>query len=301
MVDKAVILAAGSATRMQKNIEKYIANEKELLTVKKGEKMAACFEMFPFLDYQILNLVHAGMKEINIVLKADDTFFINHYDIYGKTLFPEVEISYSFQEIPDGTAHAALAAEEFINDERFILLNGDNNYPEDSLKMLLSTPEDYSSMVAFDTECFNIWTRERLKSFAVIRTLKGKLEEIIEKSQDPENYMTCDYLYTKNNGKIEVRNKILTSMNLWCFSSEIMDMCKKVRRHEPRKFGKEGEYELPDAVELLIKEGIEILVYYSCGDILDLTRAEDIEVVGEQIRKNLSDKVIELKKRYKRL
>ena len=53
MVNKAVILAAGSASRMQENIEKYITDDEELSAVKKGEKMAARFRKFPFLDYQI--------------------------------------------------------------------------------------------------------------------------------------------------------------------------------------------------------------------------------------------------------
>jgi len=36
-------------------------------------------------------------------------------------------------------------------------------------------------------------------------------------------------------------------------------------------------------------------------DVLDLTMAEDVKIVGSNIRKNLMDKMLELNKRYARL
>jgi len=301
MLSKAVILAAGSASRMQKNIERYISNREELSAVKKGEKMAASFGNYPFLDYQILNLIQAGLREINLVLNPEDTFFTNHYNKNGKILFPEAVISYSFQKIPDGTAHAVLVAERFINGDRFVVLNGDNNYSARSIQMLLNTQEKYSSMVAFDTVGFNESTREKLKAFAVVETEDGKLREIVEKAQNPGKYITRDLLYTINNDRLRVNNSIMTSMNLWCFAPAMMYACRDVGRHEPRKEGKPGEFELPDAVKLWMQQGGEILVYYACADVLDLTMAEDVKIVGSNIRKNLMDKMLELEKRYARL
>lgn len=298
MVSKAVILAAGSASRMQQNIERYIIDKEELSAVRKGEKMAARFKKHPFLDYQILNLIKSGLKDINIILKPDDVFFTKYYETYGKRLFPEAVISFSFQEIPDGTAHAVLAAEKFICNDRCILLNGDNNYSSESIQMLMKTPTQYSAMIAYDYRGFNRWTRQRLKSFAVIITQDGKLREIIEKAPDPEQYITHDHLYTQNNKRIEISERMLFSMNLWCFSSDIVQECKKVKRHAPRKKGKPGEFELPDAVKRLVQRGDEVLVYYACEDVLDLTRAEDIEIVGNRIQKSMQDKIAELEKRH---
>jgi dTDP-glucose pyrophosphorylase len=298
MVSKAVILAAGSASRMQQNIEKYIIDKEELSAVRKGEKMAARFKKHPFLDYQILNLIQSGLKDITIVLKPDDVFFTKYYETHGKRLFPEAEISFSFQEIPDGTAHAVLAAEKFIHNDRCIVLNGDNNYSSESIKMLMKAPQQYSAMIAYDYEGFNRWTRQRLKAFAVIITSRGKLREIIEKARYPEQYIIRDHLYTKNNKRIEISERTLFSMNLWCFNPEIVQECKKVKRHASRKSGKPGEYELPDAVMQMVRRGKEVLVYYACEDVLDLTRAEDIEIVGDRIQKNMQDKISELEKRH---
>ena len=42
-------------------------------------------------------------------------------------------ISFSFQEVADGTAHAVLAAASFVNEDRFFVLNGDS-YSEIDLK-----------------------------------------------------------------------------------------------------------------------------------------------------------------------
>ena len=221
MVNKAVILAAGSGTRMQENIEKYITDDEELMAVRKGEKMATRFKKFPFLDYQILNLVQTGLKKINLVLKHDDVFFTEYYDRFGNRLFPEVEISYSFQKIPDGTAHAVLAAQDFIDGDKCIVLNGDNNYSTESLGMLIEAPDGYSSMIAYDSTGFNPWTRQRLKAFAVVLTSEGKLKKIVEKASNPEHYMTHDLLYTENNLRVQVSDRILFSMNLWCFTPHI--------------------------------------------------------------------------------
>lgn len=298
MIEKAVILAAGSATRMQPQIERYVRDKDELAAIRKGEKMAARFGKFPFLDYQLLNLVRSGLKKINLVLKPEDDFFRKHYDMKGRIIFPEVEISYSFQEVADGTAHALYAARAFIEKDRFLLLNGDNNYSKNAIRMLMDSPEGVSALVAYDVDGFNRWTKERLGTFAVIRVSGGRLVEIVEKPENPLDYKTSDYLYTLGNGKVEVWERVLTSMNLWCFTMDIVDACRIVPRHAPRKPGKPGEYELPDAVKILLERGRKVMVYYACEDVLDLTRAEDIAVVSEQIRKNLTDSIEELKIRY---
>ena len=164
VIDKAVILAAGSASRMQNGIERYVSEGDELSAIRVGEKMAARFARFPFLDYQILNLALSNLGMINIVLRPDDRFFTERYRGIGRALFPEVDLSFSFQEVADGTAHALLQAVDFIGDDRFLLLNGDNHYSADAISMLMRTPPGLSGMVAYDREGFNPWTRERVKA-----------------------------------------------------------------------------------------------------------------------------------------
>ncbi len=285
---------------MQDGLEQYISNGEELQAIRGGEKMAARFGQFPFLDYQILNLVQSGIHEINIVLKPDDRFFQERYNSSGKCLFPEAEISFSFQEVADGTAHALLSAEAFIGDHPFLLLNGDNHYSREALTMLRDTPSVQSGIVAFDIEGFNEYTRKRIESFAVIQTHEGNLTRIVEKAVNPKQFRVNDVLDSGSAGEIEVQGKILMSMNLWCFTAEIVEMCRDVPRHMPRKPGKPGEFELPDAVQLLLEGGREIRVFYACEDVLDLTRPEDIEVVGRQIRETLFHEITGLERRWSR-
>jgi glucose-1-phosphate thymidylyltransferase len=300
-VDRAVILAAGSASRMQQGLERYISDGEELRAIQKGEKMAARFGRFPFLDYQILNLIQSGITEINIVLKPDDVYFQNRYRGVGRQLFPEGEISFSFQEVADGTAHALLAAEAFVGQHPFFLLNGDNHYSREALSMLRETPPQLSGIVAFDVEGFNQHTRERVESFAVIQTYEGKLTRIVEKAAEPGRFMVNDELYTGQSDRRKVRGRVLTSMNLWCFNAEIVEMCRSVPRHMPRKPGKAGEFELPDAVQLLMEHGREIRVFYACEDVLDLTRPEDIAAVGQRIEKTLLHEIDALESRWARV
>ena len=301
MVEKAVILAAGSASRMQRDLEKYVQDSEELDAIRTGEKMAARFGKIPFLDYQVLNLVTAGVKEINIVLRPEDRFFKDHYKKNGKVLFPEASISFSFQKVPEGTAHAVLAAGDFVGNNRFLVLNGDNNYPSGSVRMLLEAPAENGAMTAFDMDGFNIETRNRVRSFALIRTREGKLVDIIEKPDDPDRYRTSDLLFSDAGKRVKVESRRLLSMNLWCFDRDIIEACRDVPRHEPRKAGKAGEYELPDAVKLLIGRGKQILVYYVYADVLDLTRAEDIDFVGKRIKEDLKERIEELESRYSRM
>ena len=155
-------------------------------------------------------------------------------------------------------------------------------------------------MVAFDIEGFNEHTRERLESFAVIQTHEGKLTRILEKAPDPNSFMVKDTLYAGSAERIEVQGKVLTSMNLWRFTAEIVETCRSVPRHMPRNPGKPVEFELPDAVQLLLASGREIHVFYACEDVLDLTRPEDIDVVGHQIKRTLSREIGDLEKRRER-
>jgi dTDP-glucose pyrophosphorylase len=301
MVEKAVILAAGRASRMQRNIQHYVQDKSELGAIKIGEKMAARFRRKPFLDYQVLNLIEAGIREVNLVIRPDDTFFSGHYAANGSALFPEADITFSFQSVPDGTAHAVLAAEKFVEEERFLVLNGDNNYPVDSVRMLVESEEEHSAMVGFDTEGFSEEMKDRADAFAVISTESGRLKKIVEKPANPEEWRTCDLLYSSGNRRVRVTNRNLASMNLWCFHRDIIDACRGVPRHESRKRGKKGEYELTDAVELMIGKRRQMIVYYACTDVLDLTRAEDIEIVDRQMGTDHNNSVTELERRYSHL
>jgi dTDP-glucose pyrophosphorylase len=302
MIEKAVVLAAGSASRMQKNIERYVTNGKELHAVRMGEKMALRFEKFPFLDYQIMNLAAGGIRHINIVIKPDDDFFRPYYNTYGRLLFPGIDISWSYQHTADGTAHALYSAREFIANSRFILLNGDNNYSKSAVRMLMKTPNRYSALAGYDIRCFNERTRDRLATYAVIKTKDGKLEKIIEKASNPDRYETTDRLFRKNNRRTAVKQRILSSMNLWCFTPDIVEACGSVERHVPRRAGKPGEYELPDAVMNLLREKKqEFLVYYVCEDVLDLTSPEDIDFIREKIRKSFPREISKLEEKHRRI
>jgi glucose-1-phosphate thymidylyltransferase len=282
---------------MQENLDRFLEDGEEREAVRKGEKMAARFSRFPFLDYQLLSLARAGVGDVSIVLRPDDTFITAYYGRIGAALFPELKIGFSCQETPDGTAHAVLAAARFVGKDPFLVLNGDNHYPDRLVRMLVRAPVGFSALVAFDVDGFGVETRKKLPSFAVLRTEGGRLADIVEKPVDPADHLTSGALYTEGNREVEVRRSLLVSMNLWRFEAGIVDACRRVPRHAPRREGKQGEYELPDAVTLHMREGGRYLAYYAREDILDLTRAEDIGIVAGEIRRGLSDSVEELERR----
>ena len=114
---KALILAGGFGTRLRDITGKDIPKPMVLITGK------------PFLEHQIRFLKDQGITEI--------IFAVHHHADKIKSYFGNghrfgVNITYSEEEIPLGTAGAIKQAEKYI-DDTFLVLNGDS-YSQIDLK-----------------------------------------------------------------------------------------------------------------------------------------------------------------------
>ena len=70
------------------------------------------------------------------------------------------------------------------------------------------------------------------------------------------------------------------SMNLYRFTRQIFDACRAVKPHPER-----GELELTSAVQKLVQDcTVPFKVVFCARGVLDLTRPNDIESVGEILR-----------------
>jgi len=85
-----------------------------------------------------------------------------------------------------------------------------------------------------------------------------RLRGIVEKPADPDRYAR--------------EGKLWLSLNLFRFTPEIFDACRKISPN-PRR----GELELTDAVSLLVaRGGVPFRVIFASGGVLDLTARLDV-------------------------
>lgn len=144
-------------------------------------------------------------------------------------------IRYAVQEKPLGTAHAFLAAKSFIQDEEnFILVYGDLFFQEEMLGGLVSHIRG-----GFRGGVLAV-VQEEAKRFGVLLEEDGLLKGIVEKPKD-------------------LTGPALINSGIYVLPGEILDAAEKI---EPSI---RGEYELTDAISLLIKQGSRIAVYKHRG------------------------------------
>lgn len=270
MITKAVILARGLGTRMQKRsngldldpaLEEYADRGwKPFIPILGGKSI---------LEYTIHFLRDAGLKDICIVMGPEHEVIKEHYIKLARSL-GDVSISFAIQEKPLGTANAVYSAKNFVEDDSFIVLNGDNLYPRDAFGILREQEEEICYVVGFEKEALvknSNFDEKRIKAFAVIEIDDHwNLVRIIEKPDDPEKYRT--------------RWGLFINMNLWRFTPDIFWACERVRPHPVR-----NEYELTMAAQLLIDEGVvPVKVIPIKAGVLDLTYRSDIPAVIERLK-----------------
>lgn len=272
MKDKnIVILAGGISSRMKKPVEqasnldsKFVdeANSKSKSMISVGT------DGRPFLDYLLYNISKAGYKNVLIVIGEQDDSMQNYYQ--EENVFSKLNFTFATQFIPEGrvkpfgTADALLqgltAVPEWEN-ECFTVINSDNLYSLNALKLLLESKHD-NAMIDYDSKGFD-FGEERTKTFAVSMKDKiGFLTDIIEKPSEAQMNEARD-----NKGVLRV------SMNIFKLKyNMIFSFLKNCPIHPVRI-----EKELPTAIKMMIKEYPESLFCYPISEhVPDLTNKEDI-------------------------
>lgn len=219
----------------------------------------------PFLHYILSALADAGVHEICLVVAPDASDLRRHF--HHEMTLRRVRISFAVQHEAKGTADAVLAAESFVKDDRFLVLNADNYYPIEAYQALVKA--DRSALPGFDRESLvtlgNI-DEERIRRYALLRvSADGFLEEIVEKPSE----QVFDAMGPH----------AMVSMNLWAFVPKIFDACRRV------KPSARGELELPDAVRILMHElGEKIRVIPFRAPVLDLGTRADVASVEAALK-----------------
>lgn len=260
---RAVILARGLGTRMRAADAGAVLTADQERAADAGSKVLMPIGGRPFLDYVIHAVADAGLDRVALVVAPDHDLLAQHYREVVRPV--RVRIEFVVQREARGTADAVLAAEEWVGEDPFVVLNGDNFYPADVLRELAALDEP--GLPGFrrdDLVASSNIPDERIASFAVLEV-------------DEQGYLTA--IVEKPGADLFARagTTALVSMNCWRFDRGIFQACRDVPI-SPR-----GELELPAAVGLAVSRGAAFRVVPAKGPVLDLSKRADAAAVAARL------------------
>jgi dTDP-glucose pyrophosphorylase len=263
---KAVLLARGLGSRMKQDADAATLTPSQAAAAAAGSKgmMPIGHGLTrPFLDYVLSALADAGCTDVCFVVAPDHRVIRDYYEGPGKP--SRVRISYSVQEIANGTARAVQAAQAFAGQAPFLVLNSDNLYPAHVVRSLIDL--DGPGLPAYRRDSLvheSGFPADRVVGFAAIEVdVQGFLTRIVEKP-GREYYDAAG-------------PDVLISMNVWRFDARIFDACRDV------PLSARGEYELPEAVGLAVSRGVKFKTVPASGAVLDLSRRSDVALVSARL------------------
>jgi len=195
----------------------------------------------PILTHCFEQLAELGADELLVVVGYMKETIIEHY---GDD-FEGIPITYAHQREQSGLAHALLTVEEYI-DEAFMLMLGDNIF-QANLQDVINRQHEDRADAAFLVEEVP-W--EEASRYGVCDTNKyGEIVEVVEKPEDPPSNLVMTGFYT--------------------FTPAIFHACHLVQPSN------RGEYEISDAVDLLLQSGRTIDAIRMDGWRIDVGYPED--------------------------
>ncbi len=216
----------------------------------------------PLLQYQIEAMKGLGIEDIIIVI-GHLGFEITKRLGDGKAI--GVNITYIEQGETLGIAHALGKLENYIKSP-FLLFLGDIFFITEDLSPMLDMLEKYTAGAVLATKIE--MNKEAIKrNFAVIHDENGFVKRVIEKPR-----------YISNN---------LKGCGLYLFDLHVFDAVRRTPRTAMR-----DEYEITEAIQILIDDGIPVLHANVINEDMNLTVATDLLKCNMFELKRLSKKEV---------
>ena len=195
----------------------------------------------PILTHCFEQLADLGADELYVVVGYKKEAIIEYYG----DEFEGMPITYAHQREQSGLAHALLTVEEHIDDD-FMLMLGDNIF-QANLQDVLNRQREDRADAAFLVEEVP-W--EEASRYGVCDTNKyGEITNVVEKPEDPPSNLVMTGFYT--------------------FTPAIFHACHLVQPSN------RDEYEISDAIDLLIHSGRTIDAIRMDGWRIDVGYPED--------------------------
>lgn len=208
----------------------------------------------PLLTYCFNQLASLDINEIVVVVGYRGSQIIEHY---GHT-FADISLTYVHQSEPKGLGHALLAAEEHVEDE-FVLIYGDVIFRTD----LKDCIDHHHDTVSDATLLVMDFPQEEAKQSGVcVVDDDGEITSIVEKPDDPPSTLCLPGFFVFD-------PVILTACNLLTPSGR-------------------GEYELLDAIDLLVHAGRPIEWIQTEGWRINVNTPSDIALAERKLSEEQS-------------
>ncbi len=208
----------------------------------------------PLLTHCFEQLVELDASELLVVVGYKKEVIIEHYG----DEFDGVPITYAHQREQTGLAHALLTVEEHIDDD-FMLMLGDNIF-QANLQDVINRQAEERADAAFLVEEVP-W--EEASRYGVCDTNKyGEITEVVEKPDDPPSNLVMTGFYT--------------------FTPAIFHACHLVQPSA------RGEYEISDAIDLLLDSGRTIDAIRMDGWRVDVGYPEDRDEAERRLTEEAS-------------
>ncbi|SIR73354.1 glucose-1-phosphate thymidylyltransferase [Haladaptatus litoreus] len=204
----------------------------------------------PIITHCLEQLAKLGAEEFIIVVGYRKEDIIRYYD----DEFNGIPITYAHQREQKGLAHALLTVEEHIDDD-FMLILGDNIFRANLEDVVRRQQEDRAD-AAFLTEEVPY---EDASRFGVCDTNSyGEITDVVEKPEDPPSNLVMTGFYT--------------------FTPAIFHACHLVQPSN------RGEYEISEAIDLLIRSGRTIDAIRMDGWRVDVGYPEDRDEAEQRLQ-----------------
>ena len=205
----------------------------------------------PILTHCFEQLVDLGASELLVVVGYKKEAIIEHYG----DAFEDIPITYAHQREQNGLAHALLTVEEHIDDD-FMLMLGDNVFDANLEDVVRRQREDRADAAFLVEEV--PW--DDAGRYGVCDTNKyGEVTDVVEKPDDPPSNLVMTGFYT--------------------FTPAIFHACHLVQPSN------RGEYEISEAIDLLIRSGRTIDAIELDGWRIDIGYPEDREKAETRLQK----------------
>jgi len=204
----------------------------------------------PLLTHCFEQLKELGADEFVVVVGYMKESIIEHYG----DEFDGIPITYTHQREQKGLAHALLMVEEHIDDD-FMLMLGDNIFNANLQDVVRRQREDRADAAFLVEEV--PW--EDAGRYGVCETnAYGEITDVVEKPDEPESNLVMTGFYT--------------------FSPAIFHACKLVQPSN------RGEFEISEAIDLLIRSGRTIDAIKIDGWRIDVGYPEDRDEAEKRLQ-----------------
>lgn len=259
------------------------------------------------LDYSTYDAFESGYDKVIYIIRKDiekdfkDRLFDKLKSKYGD------KVDYTFQEQnslltdeqktisksrtkPWGTLHAILCAKEKIGDSPFAVINADDFYGREALKILsnyLNTNPTEHSMVGY--KLGNTMSKNGSVSRGICTVNNGYLKSIEE---NKNIYYEGKKIITENQDKVELTGEEFVSMNFFGFTPKIFEFFENYWKDFINNNIQEMKAEclIPIAIgDMLNKNQGKVKFFTTNETWFGMTYSADKQVVKEEIEKKIKE------------